>query len=111
MTTREFRDRLQRRARRAGLTIDTDLASLLERYYSLLTRWNAKINLTSRLESSGQDDSVDRLLIEAQPGHLQHAQKGEFEPDQRDLLRAVRLRSEFANFGRPDFTFTTNGKN
>ena len=64
MTTREFRDRLQRRARRAGLTIDTDLASLLERYYSLLTRWNAKINLTSRLESSGQDDSVDRLLIE-----------------------------------------------
>jgi protein arginine kinase len=54
---------------------------------------------------------VDRLFIEAQPGHLQHAQKGEFEPDQRDLLRAVRLRSEFANFGRPDFTFTTNGKN
>jgi protein arginine kinase len=54
---------------------------------------------------------IDRLFIEAQPGHLQHAQKGEFEPDQRDLLRAVRLRSEFANFGRPDFTFTTNGKN
>jgi protein arginine kinase len=54
---------------------------------------------------------VDRLFIEAQPGHLQHAQKGEFEPNQRDLLRAVRLRSEFANFGRPNFTFTTNGKN
>ncbi|MDB6167633.1 MAG: ATP:guanido phosphotransferase [Verrucomicrobia bacterium] len=55
--------------------------------------------------------TIDRLFIEAQPGHLQHAQKGEFEPDQRDLLRAVRLRSEFANFGQPNFTFTTNGKN
>lgn len=54
---------------------------------------------------------IDRLLIEAQPGHLQHAQKGEFEPDQRDLLRAVRLRAEFANFSHPNFTFTTNGKN
>jgi len=41
---------------------------------------------------------------------LQHAQKGQFEPGARDLLRAVRLRSEFANFVRPDFNFT-NGKN
>ncbi len=55
---------------------------------------------------------IDRLLIEAQPGHLQHAQKGEFDPAQRDLLRAERLRSEFANFVRPDFTFnTSNAKN
>lgn len=55
--------------------------------------------------------TVDRLFIEAQPGHLQHAQKGEFEAGQRDLLRAARLRDEFANFARPDFTFNTNGKN
>ena len=54
--------------------------------------------------------TIDRLFIEAQPGHLQHAQKGEFEPGQRDLLRAARLRSEFANFSRPDFNFS-NGKN
>jgi protein arginine kinase len=54
---------------------------------------------------------IDRLFIEAQPGHLQHAQKGEFEPGQRDVLRAARLRSEFANFIRPDFNFTTHGKN
>jgi protein arginine kinase len=54
---------------------------------------------------------IDRLFIEAQPGHLQHAQKGEFEPGQRDVLRAARLRSEFANFVRPDFNFSTNGKN
>ena len=64
MTTRELRDRLQRRARRAGIVVDVDLAGLLERYYTLLVRWNAKINLTSRLESAGQDESIDRLLIE-----------------------------------------------
>ena len=54
---------------------------------------------------------IDRLFIEAQPGHLQHAQKGEFEPTERDLLRAARLRAEFANFTRPAFTLTNNGKN
>jgi len=52
---------------------------------------------------------IDRLFIEAQPGHLQHAQKGEFEPTERDLLRAARLRTEFANFPRPNFIM--NGQN
>jgi protein arginine kinase len=52
---------------------------------------------------------IDRLFIEAQPGHLQHAQKGEFEPTERDLLRAARLRTEFANFPRPNFII--NGQN
>jgi len=54
---------------------------------------------------------IDRLFIETQPGHLQYAQKGQFEPGQRDLLRAERLRSEFANLSRPDFTFASPGKN
>ncbi len=46
---------------------------------------------------------LDRLFIETQPGHLQHAQKGIIEPEKRDLLRASCLRSEFANFDKPDF--------
>ena len=54
---------------------------------------------------------IDRLFIEAQPGHLQHTQKSEIEPGKRDVLRAARLRSEFANFVRPDFNFTLNGNN
>ena len=54
---------------------------------------------------------IDRLFIEAQPGHLQHVQKGELEPGQRDLLRAGRLRAEFANFPQPNFTFTADGSN
>jgi protein arginine kinase len=54
---------------------------------------------------------VDRLFIEAQPGHLQHAQQAPCEPGQRDLLRAARLRTEFAAAARPDFTATAGGKN
>jgi protein arginine kinase len=47
---------------------------------------------------------VDRLFIECQPGHIQHAAKGAFEPTQRDVLRAGRLRGEFAKVTAPDFT-------
>jgi protein arginine kinase len=47
---------------------------------------------------------VDRLFIECQPGHVQHAAKGSFDPNQRDVLRASRLRSEFAKLPAPDFT-------
>ena len=53
---------------------------------------------------------IDRLFIEAQPGHLQHAQKGEFDPGQRDVIRATRLRSEFADFVRPDFDLKNKTK-
>lgn len=47
---------------------------------------------------------VDRLFIECQPGHVQHAAKGAFDPAQRDVLRADRLRGEFAKLPPPDFT-------
>ncbi|MBI2814686.1 MAG: protein arginine kinase [Opitutae bacterium] len=47
---------------------------------------------------------VDRLFIECQPGHIQHAAQGAFEPAQRDVLRAGRLRAEFAKLAAPDFT-------
>lgn len=60
---------------------------------------------------AGNRAIIDRLFIEAQPGHLQHVQKGELEPGQRDLLRAARLRAEFANFPQPNFTFTADGSN
>lgn len=51
---------------------------------------------------------IDRLFIECQPGHVQHAAKGAFDPAQRDYLRAARLRSEFAKIGVP--VFTANNK-
>jgi protein arginine kinase len=52
---------------------------------------------------------IDRLFIEAQPGHIQYAAHGAFESARRDQLRAQFLRTEIANFGPPDFNVT--GKN
>ena len=65
MASREFRERLRRRAKAAGISLELDLVEKLETYYQLLTKWNAKINLTAfRLTPEGDDDAIDRLLIE-----------------------------------------------
>jgi 16S rRNA (guanine527-N7)-methyltransferase len=65
VANREFRERLKRRSKAADVSISADLAEKLEIYYQLLTKWNAKINLTAfRLTPEGQDDAIDRLLIE-----------------------------------------------
>jgi 16S rRNA (guanine527-N7)-methyltransferase len=64
VSSREFQERLARRARRAGLTIRSELASLLEVYYRLLSTWNNKINLTGLSLSDCSPESLDRLLIE-----------------------------------------------
>jgi 16S rRNA (guanine527-N7)-methyltransferase len=65
VANREFRERLKRRAKAAGATLDAALVENLETYYQLLTKWNAKINLTAfRLTPEGDDQAIDRLLIE-----------------------------------------------
>ncbi len=65
MANREFRERLLRRAKFADLSLEPALIEKLEVYYQLLTKWNAKINLTAfRLTPEGTDDAIDRLLIE-----------------------------------------------
>ena len=65
MATREFRDRLKRRAKAVGITLETPLVEKLEIYYQLLAKWNAKINLTAfRLLPEGEESAIDRLLIE-----------------------------------------------
>lgn len=65
MANREFRERLKRRAKAANVSISADLAEKLEIYFQLLTKWNAKINLTAyRLSPDGDDEAIDRLLIE-----------------------------------------------
>ena len=63
ISQREFRTRLTRRARKAGLAIPEDLVAHLWNYFELLLRWNRKINLTAFDESS-PDSGLDRLLIE-----------------------------------------------
>jgi len=65
VSTREFRERLARRAKSANIPLEPSLVDGLETYYQLLTKWNAKINLTAfRLTPSGEDEAIDRLLIE-----------------------------------------------
>lgn len=65
MASREFRERLSRRAKSAGISLEAGLVEGLETYYQLLTKWNAKINLTAfRLTQEGTDEAIDRLLIE-----------------------------------------------
>jgi 16S rRNA (guanine527-N7)-methyltransferase len=64
VTSREFQDRLSRRARRAGLTMPRELGGRLEVYYRLLTTWNSKINLTGLDLLDPTPETLDRLLIE-----------------------------------------------
>ncbi len=51
---------------------------------------------------------IDRLFIEAQPGHIQHASRHDLESNQRDSLRAERLRTEFAAFAKPNFAINSH---
>lgn len=56
---------MKRRAKGAGLIVDGSLLEKLETYYQLLTKWNAKINLTAfNLLPEGDEAAIDRLLIE-----------------------------------------------
>jgi len=49
------------RAARAGLTVDPELKAKLLAYYSVLMRWNQKINLTALVDPAA---AIDRLLLE-----------------------------------------------
>jgi 16S rRNA (guanine527-N7)-methyltransferase len=64
VTSREFNERLGRRARKAGLTVPAQVAEALERYYRLLALWNERINLTALPLTDPADETFDRLLIE-----------------------------------------------
>lgn len=64
MNSREFQDRLARRARGAGVTVPLELGAKLETYYRLLVTWNRKINLTGIDLAEPTPEAVDRLLIE-----------------------------------------------
>jgi 16S rRNA (guanine527-N7)-methyltransferase len=64
MTSREFSDRVKRRARKAGVHLEETLVEKLEAYFRLLGAWNAKINLTALDLEHDPDNAVDRLLIE-----------------------------------------------
>jgi 16S rRNA (guanine527-N7)-methyltransferase len=64
VNAREFKERLTRRARRAGITPEPRLLEQLEIYYRLLATWNEKINLTALDLREANDEAIDRLLVE-----------------------------------------------
>jgi 16S rRNA (guanine(527)-N(7))-methyltransferase RsmG len=64
VTSREFKERLLARARRSNVIVKTEWLDPLERYFKLLARWNAKINLTALPLDDPTDMTFDRLLIE-----------------------------------------------
>ena len=61
MASRDFRTRLSKRAKKAGVFLPDDLNAQLASYYELLDRWNRKINLTAL---DNPDEAIDRLLLE-----------------------------------------------
>ena len=64
MTSREFSDRLERRAKRAGVSVSPPLRASLEAYFRLLSAWNKKINLCGMDLASPTSEAFDRLLVE-----------------------------------------------
>jgi 16S rRNA (guanine527-N7)-methyltransferase len=64
VNSREFQDRLQRRARRGGVSAPPELRAKLEAYYRLLATWNQKINLSGLDLTEPTPEAIDRLLVE-----------------------------------------------
>lgn len=59
-----FRQHLASRASEVGLALEDSVAERMDIYYSLLSRWNKKINLTSIDLDSLSDAGMDRLFVE-----------------------------------------------
>ncbi len=74
MTSRQFQDRLDRRAKRAGVPVPPGVGARLEVYYRLLATWNQKINLTGMDLAEPTPEALDRLLVEplVAATHLPH---------------------------------------
>jgi 16S rRNA (guanine527-N7)-methyltransferase len=64
VTSREFKDRLTRRARKARVELPTEVFAPFEAYFRLLAQWNVKINLTGLPLQPPTDETFDRLFIE-----------------------------------------------
>ena len=57
----ETAERVRTRAKAVGVAIPAHIEGRLIAYFDLLTRWNAKINLTALTDT---DAAIDRLLLE-----------------------------------------------
>jgi len=60
----QIREKLARRAAKAGLALSEASFSGLEAYFELVRKWNRRVSLTSLPVEEAGDEAVDRLLIE-----------------------------------------------
>ena len=61
---REFQERLSRRVRRAGITLNPQVKSKLAGYFDVLATWNGKINLTGFDLADPSPEAIDKLFVE-----------------------------------------------
>jgi 16S rRNA (guanine527-N7)-methyltransferase len=59
-----IREKLARRASKAGLSLPGEVADGLHAYFELLRKWNRKVSLTALPVEDAGDEAVDRLLVE-----------------------------------------------
>jgi 16S rRNA (guanine527-N7)-methyltransferase len=59
-----IREKLARRASKAGVSLPGDISDRLEAYFELLRKWNRKVSLTALPVEGAGDEAIDRLLIE-----------------------------------------------
>jgi 16S rRNA (guanine527-N7)-methyltransferase len=59
-----IREKLAKRASKAGLSLQGGVIDGLTAYFELLRKWNRKISLTSLPIEEAGDEAIDRLLIE-----------------------------------------------
>jgi 16S rRNA (guanine527-N7)-methyltransferase len=75
--SRALSDKITRRLRKAGASVQASAVGQLEKYLSLLARWNSKINLTAFDLKEPSDEAIDRLVVEPvlAAQHIQPATK------------------------------------
>ena len=59
-----IREKLAKRALKAGLSLPEGVMDGLNAYFELLRKWNRKVSLTSLPVEEAGDEALDRLLIE-----------------------------------------------
>jgi len=59
-----IREKLAKRASKAGLSLSGGVIDGLNAYFDLLRKWNRKVSLTALPVEDAGDEAIDRLLIE-----------------------------------------------
>lgn len=62
-----------------------------------------RLGVDLNMLSSNYREVIDRLTMEIQPGHVQYTAQSEIAPDERDKIRADRIREQLTQFPALDY--------